>query len=120
MTLPLPIFVVGPVEVGPDPNVTTPLNPVWWATAATAHAIARNYHGKAVALPPYWPAPEWREAFRPAAMWYCKFQSAIPATDGPVFINAGLLADCYVRNPDAPEVADKEVRDLIESSGGKI
>jgi hypothetical protein len=114
----VPSFVTNPVEETPGYDFTgkptiikTPLNFIWWADASTAKALAARYGAKAVAMPPYYPAPWHRSTFDPASQWYLQFP------DGTL-INAGILADYFRRNPEAehPGVADKYVRDYIAAA----
>src|SRR5215472_14127150 len=105
----IPTFIQNPVEYGP--TWTNPVNPTWWASAATASALGKRYGGKPVQMPPYYPAHSWRETFKPAFQWYLKFPTG-------TLINAGTLADFFVHDPEstAPGVADRYVRETIEAA----
>ena len=114
----VPEFITDAVEENPgyDPTghpiiIKTRLNFIWWATAATARAIASRYGARAVQVSPYYPAQWTRATFDPPAQWYLQFP------DGTL-INAGILADYFRRNPEAehPGVADKYVRDYIAAA----
>lgn len=102
----IPTFIKDPVEYGP--TWTTPLNPMWWASAATTAQLGKRYGAKPVGMPPYYPAPEYRETFKPSFQWYLRFKSG-------TLINAGTLAAFFVEDPEAtaPGVADKYVRETI-------
>lgn len=105
----VPTFIQNPVEFGP--TWTTPLNPMWWASAATTAQLGKRYGAKPVGMPPYYPAPEFRLSFKPSWQWYLRFPTG-------TLINAGTLAEFFVNDPEgtAPGIADRNVRETIAAA----
>lgn len=87
--------------------VTVPVNPQYFATYGTAEVIAKLYGDGVVYQQPFGGV---------GGGWECSHQCYMVKVGGR-FVNAGMLAAYYARNPEDqfPGVADKLIRGALAS-----
>lgn len=111
----VPTFETPPTLVNPYGG-TERLNPAYFATEETALAIMDRFGGVSVFQKPLTFGGGYTLTPPSAGQWTVRFEDY---AGKPVEINAGLLADYFVRGPEAdyPGWAEQGVREALRRRG---
>lgn len=107
----VPTFQSGVEVTNSYTGQSTELNPMYFATSETAQYLADKFGTGQI---------KEEAAYSPGNPYYSTASQYYIQTPNGQWLNAGLLAETYVRMPESqwPGLADQEIRSAIAQAGG--